>query len=351
MSTPITLPSLALALALGAPQSAPHVRVERRLGAMGTGLELVVEDSSRELALAASERAARAIESVERRLSTWSEGSELARLNRTPVGTALELSEELARELNAAREVWVLTAGAFDPSVGGWVRAWGLRSGGRLPAAEEIEAARVPGGFGALLLDGRSATRTALNLELEEGGFGKGAGLDAGVAALEDGSARGWIDLGGQVSTFGEFPEALAFGVADPSNREREVLRVRIRSGSLATSGNSERGVIVDGERLGHLIDPRTGRPAPDFGSLTVHAQSALCADALATGLFVLGPDAALEFARREPGVSVLVLETTGDDELRLRVAGDWLAEPEILDPRVRFRVQPSHSTPAKTIR
>ena len=90
--------------------------------------------------------------------------------------------------------------------------------------------------------------------------------------------------------------------LADPRDRQRAVARIEIPSGSVATSGNSERGVVVDGRRIGHLLDPRTGRPAPDFGSLTVWAPTALEADCLATGLYVLGPEAALAWAERHPG-------------------------------------------------
>lgn len=336
MTHPISLALLTLTLAPAAPQADGWERVERRLGAMGTSLRLVVEAPDRPQALASSELAAQAVERAEARLSTWREGSELARLNRSPVGRSVELSPELARELAEARAIWQLTAGAFDPSVGGWVEAWGLRTGGRRPSAEEIDSARVPGGLAALTLEGERATRTSERLTLEEGGFGKGAGLDAAARALAGSRTRGWLDLGGQVLLFGAHDGPQAFGVADPLDRAREVVSVSIDAGSLATSGNSERGIVVAGERLGHLLDPRLGRPAPDFGSVTVHAAGGLRADALATGLFVLGAEAALELASREPGVAVLVLEPLPDGALRLRSAGTWAHAPEILDPRVR---------------
>ena len=83
--------------------------------------------------------------------------------------------------------------------------------------------------------------------------------------------------------------------------------------GSLATSGNSERGIVVDGEHLGHLLDPRTGRPAPDFGSITVWAPEALTADCLSTALYVAGPDAALAWVADRPGIEVIVIERAGD--------------------------------------
>src|SRR5262245_26392913 len=93
-------------------------RVERRLAAMGTWLELSVRAGDRAAALAGSERAVRALEACEARLSTWRDDSELARLNRAPVDEWQELSPELAADLARAREFWLATGGAFDPGLG-----------------------------------------------------------------------------------------------------------------------------------------------------------------------------------------------------------------------------------------
>jgi thiamine biosynthesis lipoprotein len=299
--------------------------VERRLALMGTSLELSVGHDDRRSALLASEAAVRALERTEARLSTWRDDSELARLNRAEPGKRVPLSPELAEELGRARELSSATGGAFDPAIGALVEAWGLRTGGRLPGPEELEAARVPGGLGALVLGvdpggAHWARRTVPTLRIEEGGFGKGAGLDRAIAALHGAGARSAVlDLGGQVALFGG-PEA--FGIADPHDRQRAVLTVRVDGGSFATSGNSERAVEVDGVRIGHLLDPRTGRPAPDFGSVTVFAPDAITADALSTGAFVLGPRRALELADRLPGVEVLVLDARGERLRALATAG-----------------------------
>jgi thiamine biosynthesis lipoprotein len=171
---------------------------------------------------------------------------------------------------------------------------------------------------------------------LEEGAFGKGAGLDAALRALEQaGATRAFLDLGGQVAVLGAEGLPYTWGVADPRERDEVVLRVPLRHGSLATTGNSERGIVVDGERLGHVLDPRSGRPAADFGSLTVLAADGLTADGLATGLYVLGPEAALSFGCRVPGVDVLVLEPTAGGRLRARATGALGEALEVLDERV----------------
>lgn len=290
----------------------PHAaKVERRLGMMGTTLAISVEAADRETALAASERAVEALEAAEARLSTWRNDTELARLNRAPVGKPVSLSSKLTAELTAARHWWQETGGAFDPGVGALVDAWGLRRGGRVPDATERQAAVATGGMASLELANGVAVRRHPGLRIEEGGFGKGAGLDEAMAALAgSGALHAILDLGGQVAVFGS-GDPCVFGVADPRHRDRSILSLTMDRGSIATSGNSEQGIVVDGVAYGHILDPRRGEPARDFGSLTVWAPDALTADCLSTGLYVLGPEAALTWAATRPGIEVLILEVT----------------------------------------
>jgi FAD:protein FMN transferase len=307
---------LPLALQVMAPPAAPvwierPVRIERHVFAMGTVLTLEVEAPTREEALEASEAGLRAIEGVEARLSTWRDDTELSRLNRAPVGETFELSPALRADLERSFHWRRETAGAFDPTIGALIEAWGLRGEGRLPGPEELERAHEHSGADTLrLVPPRHAVRLAVGARIEEGGFGKGVGLDAaGEALLEAGASWARLDFGGQALILGTDSARLA--VADPDERTRGVLSLDVAGASIATSGSSERGIVVAGKRLGHLLDPRTGRPATDFGSLTVLAPSATDADCLSTGLYVLGPDAALAFAANRADIEGIVLERT----------------------------------------
>lgn len=320
---------LALVLPLLAP--APPARLQRVLPLMGTVLELTVEAEDRAAALAASERAVRALEAAEARLSTWREDSELSRLNRAPVDEPVPLSPDLAAELRAVSRCFEETGGAFDPGIGAVLDAWGIRTGGRTPSPAQLRRAAAGGGMASLRLAelggaddaGRrrlAASRLRPGLRLEEGAWGKGAGLDRAVAALAAGElpVRALLDLGGQVSAAGG-GTAWRVAVAHPRQRDRPVLELSLSEGSVSTSGGSERSLTVDGRRVSHLFDPRTGLPAEDFGSLTVVAGSGLLADCLSTGLYVLGSQAALAWAAEHPGIEVLVLEGTGE-EVRARL-------------------------------
>jgi len=310
---------------------------------MGTWLDLSVEGRERAEALRASEAAVRAVAEVEGRLSTWEASSELSRLNATAPGEPFALSYALARDLERVGELWRVTDGAFDPGLGALVEAWGLRTGGRVPSAEELAAARASGGFSGFELDGSTARRRHALARIEEGGFGKGVGLDAALEVLrQSGASSAVLDLGGQVAVLGAGP--VVRELADPRDRERPVLELCLGPGSLSTSGNSERGIVVNGERLGHILDPRTGAPAPDFGSLTVFAPDATTADALSTGLYVLGPEAAFAWIAARPaseGLELLVLEPRGDGLLCTASAG-WRDRLRVLVPELELHFVPA---------
>ena len=312
--------------------------VERLAAAMGTTVAIRVDALERADALAASEVALRALEEAERRLSTWQEDSELARFNAAAPGTEVELSAELARELARAEHWRRETGGAFDPAIADLVALWGLREGGRQPSDAELVLALARRAQGtALELQGTTAVRGPL--ALEEGGFGKGAGLDAALAALaREPIHSASLDLGGQVAVLGGAGTGFTWTLADPRDRLRPVLAYTIESGSVSTSGTSERGA--------HILDPRSARPVTWPGSMTVWTASALDADCLSK-LFVLGPEAALEFARGRDGIEVLVLEPAADGGILARASAGWLGRLEALAADVRLEFDGNELLPA----
>ncbi len=300
------LPGMPRAAAQGA-----DVELARRVATMGTACELEIRCATRAEALEASEAALRALLAVEERLSTWRATSELSRLNAAPVGERFATSRELARDLALCREWHAATEGAFDPAVGPLVALWDLRGKGRVPTPAELEVAHADCGLERVFeWEGSLVARRTAGARLEEGAFGKGLGLDAALAELERRGARGLLDLGGQVATLGLEREVQ---LADPRDRGRPVLGWTLASGSLATSGNSESARVVDGVRVGHILDPRSGRPAADFGSITVHCASAARADAYSTAAFVMGPAEALRWDAARADVELVALCVEGD--------------------------------------
>lgn len=330
---------LALVVALPASRAAT---IERRLATMGTTLTVEVEAPTRAEALAASEVAVQSIGSAEARLSTWRSDSELATLNRTPVGQSVALSPELNQELAAALRCAEVSGGAFDPTVAPLISVWGLREGGHFPPSEQIARAQARVGWRGLSLESGRATRLR-EIAVEEGGFGKGAALHRAAAALSRvGIQRARLDLGGQIALLG----SAWVPIAHPARRAEAAVMLRADGGSVATSGNSERGLHVGHRRIGHLLDPHTGKPAADFGSLTVWTNDALWADCLSTALFVGGPDAALAFTETHPDVHVLIMQPGAGGELIVRASPGLRGRLRSLEPNVRIAWGPGRAIP-----
>ena len=306
----------------------PGATVTREVYLMGTSCRITAQAPSRQAALAATEAALRELEETEARLSTWRQDSELARVNAAPLHLPIPLSPRLCGELQEALSWARRSGGAFDPTVGWLVAAYDLRGMGRLPSPAELAAARSRTGFRHLSLSSCSLTKKA-PVVLEEGGFGKGAALAAALAAAAPLAAALQLDLGGQLAWS---PGELVVGLRHPQETEKVVAVWRLPAGSVATSGNGERGLWVDGKRLSHILDPRTGKPAEDFGAVSVWAPDPLAADCLSTALFVLGPEAGLRWLRRIPGVPAVFFRKAGD---RFGVLATASARKhlELLDP------------------
>jgi thiamine biosynthesis lipoprotein len=260
---------------------------------MGTVLAVSVAGPDRAAALAASEKAVREIGRVEERLTTWRTGGPLDRVNRARPGEGVTLDPEIVALLSAVFGWSERTEDAFDPTVLPLVRAWDLRGGGRVPDAGTLARARAATGCNRFRLDAATGEvrRLSSGAGIDEGAWGKGYALDRAVEALHrSGVDDAMLDLGGQVSVLGR----AAVAIADPRARDRTAGSLVLADASVSTSGNSERRRVVDGRPIGHLLDPRTGYPAPDFGSATVVAPSGLTADILSTAFFVLGPEKGL---------------------------------------------------------
>jgi thiamine biosynthesis lipoprotein len=308
---------LTVACCLGAPDpAAGQVWIERELVVMGTRLTMHLAAPTRESALAASNAAFAAIQSVDELLSTWRAETELGRVNRAPVGQAAPLSPRLTGVLAEVLRWWTDTRGAFDPAVGSLVEVWDLRGAGRRPSDGELARARAAAGLHRYAFDSASGTliRPDTAAWLDSGGFGKGLALREARAALRArGVTNALLNFGGQLLALGAGSGSSPWiaTVAHPAGRDVAVMRLALRDASLATTSQSERYVTVRGERYGHVLDPRSGQPVPPWGSTTVLATDPLAADALSTALFVLGPAEARSWAEGHDDVGVLLLVAT----------------------------------------
>ena len=289
---------------------------------MGTQCRLQAYAEDRQSGIAQLEALLGVLEKAEEELSTWRPDSLLSRLNRHPLGSPFPLNRDLF-QLFAQLFLWSsATQSAFDPAIGTLVEAWDLRGEGRRPSAESLQEAREHAGIHHLELDAnRHWVARRRPVEMDAGGFGKGEALDRLLAfSLAAGYDRWLVDLGGQLMVHGLPPEQGAWEVdlAHPTKRRESVLGLRLVSGTLATSGGSERDLELKGVRIGHILDPRTGLPAAFQGAVTVWHPRGLVADVLSTALYVMGVEQGLRWAESQ-NLAACYLTITEDSTVKIQ--------------------------------
>jgi thiamine biosynthesis lipoprotein len=284
---------------------------------MGTRAQLAkwsTGSTARDEGLQQLEAALSVLEQTERQLSTWRDDSEISAINQSPIAAPRRLPDDLCGAFAVLARWTRDTDRAFDPAIGRLTGAWDLNGTGRVPARHELIRARSASVFDLLGFDAARCTITrSADVAVDVGGWGKGEALDRASRLFDTGP---WmIDLGGQIAVGGAPPGEAGWpvAIAHPLERDRPYFEIRLREGSLSTSGGSERDLVVHGRRIGHILDPRTGQPAQFHGSVTVWHRSALAADILSTALFVMGPADGVRWAEaRELRVCYLAADPDG---------------------------------------
>ncbi len=253
---------------------------------------------------------------VDSLMSNWTTTSEVARVNRVAASRATRLHPEVATVVDAALRVWRQSGGAFDITVEPLVRAWGFLGGPRrVPSGAEAKAAFKLVGARKLHFDRSAGTLRYEHqgVRIDLGGIAKGYAVDAAVKTLRtSGVADALVDISGNMFALGSpvGSDHWRIGIRDPRDRMQYFARLHLDAGQgVSTSGKYEQFVAQDGKTYGHILDPRSGRPAEGLISVTVIAPSAMDADAWSTALFVLGPLEARRKAKARADVSAVLVE------------------------------------------
>lgn len=273
--------------------------IEARRLVMGSELRVVAlaAESERDATGRAVQQALDAAERLDLVLSDWKEESELSRVNREAVHGPVPVGPELLDFLQQSAALSAATAGAFDPTIGALVRKWGFRGGPlREPSAAELASACAACGMAGVALDpvAHTVAFTRPGVVLDPGAIGKGMAVDAVADALRAaGVGNAFVDFRSSQRALGAGPDGRGWPVAvrDPFDADATVECFLLRDAACSTSGGYEKFVEIGGRRFGHILDPATGRPAAASVSSTVIAATGARSDALATALFVLGPE------------------------------------------------------------
>ncbi|MFP6899435.1 MAG: FAD:protein FMN transferase [Opitutales bacterium] len=313
-----------------ASQGQSHAELERLVFVeklMGADFRIVVYAKEEKLARAAVTAAFEEVQRLNDILSDYEAESELSQLSETSgSGKIVPISEDLWTVLSAAQNLSKQTEGAFDVTVGPCVRLWRIaRFRKTMPDPEKLEQVRKAMGFRHLKLfpNRRSARLGVANMILDLGGIAKGYAADRALAILRNrGIGSALVDAGGDLALGDPPPGRKGWRIEIGGRKHPDLPIPELANCAVATSGDVEQFVEVDGKRYSHIIEPRTGIGLTTQLQVTVVAKSGMQADSLASALTVLGPNKGSALVKTLPGVQAYFVQRLGDATTLTRAKG-----------------------------
>jgi thiamine biosynthesis lipoprotein len=304
-----------------APPEAPPARlVEDARVTMGSELRLTAWTAHQETAAGAFEEVFAEFERLDGLLSVWRDGSDVQRVNAAAGEKPVTVSRETIELLAVARQVSEWTEGKFDITFGALADVWKFDhdQDSRVPTQEEIRARLPLVDYRAVEVDEQAGTvfLTRKGVRIHLGGIGKGYAIDRSVEILRSRGLRDFmIQAGGDLYVAGQRDgRPWRVGIHDPRGTE-PFAYIDLTDATFSTSGDYERFFMHGGRRYHHIIDPDVGEPAAGSRSVTVRTTRATLADAIDTGVFVLGPEKGMALVEKLPDVEAVIV-TSGNQVL-----------------------------------
>ncbi|XOV88763.1 MAG: FAD:protein FMN transferase [Pseudomonadota bacterium] len=310
----ITLISLLLVLVTGCDNSRLVVLTGET---MGTTYSVKIVDASGDTSALAGRIDAELV-AFNAVMSTYIPDSELSRFNTSTPGTWFAASDQLIAVMAMAAQLYRLSDGAFDVTVGPLVNLWGFGTTPferRIPGPDELAAAKSLVGFTHIAI-GEASLRRDIDAYVDLSAIAKGYGVDVIAGLVESAGYTNYlVEIGGELRARGLNERGLPWRIAieRPDTGQRvPFLAINLRDMAMATSGDYRNYFEVDGERYSHTIDPATGWPITHaLASVTVLAPTCAWADGMATAINVLGPERGLALAEAQ-GLAVFAIIKDG---------------------------------------
>jgi thiamine biosynthesis lipoprotein len=232
--------------------------------------------------------------------------------------------------LQKSKEIFDLTDGAFDPTVGPLVNAWGFGPGkeNNYLDSATVDSLLQKVGFNKIVFDNKTAIKMVPDMYLDFSAIAKGYGVDVVGLFLESQDINNYmVEIGGEVRCRGvnENDKPWLIGIEDPTvtgGDQKLFTTVFLKDRSLATSGNYRNFYVVDGKKVSHTISPFTGYPVNhSMLSASVFASDCMTADALATGFMVLGVEKSIEITERTDGFDAILIYSDNEGKLQTYVS------------------------------
>lgn len=238
------------------------------------------------------------LEKIESKLTIYRPESEISKINESAGIRPVKVSSDVFELLTQAIKVSEQTNGAFDITAGPLVECWGFtKRRGQKPSEKAIDEAMQRVGWRQIELN--PVQKTVLlklpGMQINLGGIGKGFAIDQMAKHLKRNGTEHFLIHGGKSTILASSPsgeteaEPWKIAIEHPLRPGLRLTEIEISDGAIATSGSGKQFFHYKGKRIGHVIDPRNGRPAGDMLSITIQTQNATNADAYSTACFVCG--------------------------------------------------------------
>lgn len=283
---------------------------------MGNHFELSVVASEESWAVERIDAGVREIQRIEKLLTTYSEDSETGLINAHAGVAPVTVSEETFGLIERSIRISQLTQGAFDITYGSIdKRLWNFDTSlQKLPDAATAKQMMRLIDYRKIALDREK--RTVLleekGMRIGFGGIGKGYAAEMAKAVMRGmGVTSGIVNASGDLTAWGYQPggEPWTIGIVNPNAAGQVFSYLNVTDMALATSGNYEKYILIDGKKYSHTINPRTGLPVTGIKSVTILCPNAEIADAMATPVMIMGIRAGLDMINQMQHIEAILVD------------------------------------------
>ena len=288
----------------------------RVLKLMGNRFEITVVSDDAAWAQERINDAIAEMQRIERMLTTFNEDSETNRINRYAGIMPVKVSAEIIGLIQRATRISRLTQGAFDITYGAVDKSlWNFDTHmNALPDAATARKMVRLINFRNVIVDEAAGTvfLKEKGMRIGFGGIGKGYAAECAKGLLQRlGVTNGIVNAAGDLTVWGRQPDGQPWtvGIANPDQANRLFSSLQLSNMALATSGNYEKYVFINGKRYSHTIDPRTGLPVSGIKSVSILCPNAEIADALTTPVMIMGIRAGLDMINQINGIGCIIID------------------------------------------
>jgi FAD:protein FMN transferase len=291
---------------------------KRKLSMLGSPFEMTVVAKDTVEANVYIDMAVGEVKRIENEISDWIPTTPISEVSRNAGIKPVKVPVEVFELVERAKKVSEITSGAFDISYASMDKIWKFDGSMKeMPTPEAIKKSVEKIGYKNIILDKKEHTifLKVGGMKLGLGGIGQGYIADKIQALLiSKGCNSGLVNVSGDIFAWGRQPDGKQWtvGIVNPLNKNKVFATFPLENSAVETSGSYEKFVIFGGKRYSHIIDPRTGYPAMGVVSVSVFAKQTEIADALATGIFVMGVDVGLDLVNQLKGIECIIVDDKG---------------------------------------